>query len=255
MITVLPTSVRNLMNNGNTNSIADFLRRLRIGDRLGFLPTVLRHVNMLAQPPSPYNIATLETLVLPDDAKAASIISAYARTATAGVGALTVAAANATPTTGQIAVAPNGNIVALAADAQTDVDIYYIPEIQDVFELGGPPANNPSGAPQGAAVVPTTGVMALPTGLVTQGIVMLMEAEVITATAATGIGKKIVTAPGATGIVAGQAQLNAAKTAIQFAIADGVTSARVKLGVVAIGLPNQGIDVQATLEAASPYAV
>jgi hypothetical protein len=210
-------------------TLADALATVKIGSVVRALPTFLRARNMVAQAVSPYQLATLQTLTLPDDAKALTILRAYARTATAGAGVLTVAAAGATPTTGQIAVAPNGDIVTLAADAITSLDVVYQPDKYDTITLTLP-------------AVAATGVAAIPAAFTGKGIVTLLEGEGLVGTT---LGKKIVLVPSASATATGNVHLDVAKATVMFAIADALTSVRVKLAYTA------AVDVDALLEGAS----
>jgi len=218
------TSLKNQLNLTDPNTLADMFRELGLGDMLRALPTTLRKKVPAADAGV---LGTLQAVVLAEDAKAHSIFRAYARTATAGAGELTVAAPNATPTTGQIAVAPNGDIVVLAADAILDLDVVYLPEKYDTIELTLPVASNS---------------MALPAWVTARGVVALLEAV---ATAGTATGKKIILAPSAAAAAAGQARLVVAKSSVTFNNTDAVTAATVKLAVAS------AINVDALLSATS----
>lgn len=199
------------LNRANPNTIGNHLRYLRIGDLLaGNVIQHRRRINMDALGPSAYNLATLDALVLDPSSRAVSI---YRATSRAGgvTGELVLAAFGATPTTGQIAVAPNGNIVTLATDAITDLDVVYAPERGDVIESVFP-------VTAGALTLPTSGAYA-------RGVVLLLEAEVLEGAVT---GKKIVLVPG-TAPATLQARLNVAKTQVLFnAATDAPTRARVK---------------------------
>jgi len=86
-------------------------------------------------------------------------------------------------------------------------------------------------------VVAATGVLTLPTNITNPGAVTLIQAEALVATST---GVKEILAPGAAS-AAGEARLNLAKSTVVFAIADAVTSARVRL------LINSSVDVSASL--------
>ena len=223
-LTSLSTSLKSVLNAALPGGLADALRTLKFGDMLRALPTTLRKK---APAVNAYNLATVQCIALPEDAKASTIYRAYGRVGGVTAGELTITAANATPTTGQIAITPNGDIAFVGTDAWTSVDVVYQPSKYDVVELVLP-------------VVPGTGVCALPSTLSSP--VMLMEAESL---AGTLTGKMIVLAPSATATATTKAALNLAKSSVWFAIADGVTSARVKLGVCS------ATDADALLEAAS----
>jgi hypothetical protein len=212
-INVNDNSFKNRLNAADANTLADMLRGMEFGNFVRSMPTTARNVNMTTQAANPYVLATLQAITLPDDGKASNIFRAYARTATAGAGELTVAAFGTTPTTGQIAVAPNGDIVTLAADAITNLDLVYLPERYDVVEYTGPVSSNS---------------LAIPSAITASGVVLLLEAEALTGTSA---GKKIVLTPSASAAAAGQARLVVAKTSVTFNATDAITSARVKLAI------------------------
>ena len=212
-ITVKEQSLKNQFNAAGPNVLPDGFRTIKLGDVLRALPTYLRKKNPDLAGVSPYDLATLDVLQLPDDAKATFLFRATARAGSAAAGELTAAALYATPLTTQFAITPAGNIAFLGTDAYTDVDIIYMPEKYDLLEIELTVAAN---------------VLTLPPAATGPGVVFMMEAE---ATAGGAVGKKIILAPGAGAPAAGQARLNLAKTTVTFAGADAVTKARVKLGI------------------------
>jgi len=210
-------TIQQALNRADPNVIADQFRSLKIGDVLRALPTTIRRRTSAA---SASIAATLFAVSgQAEEARGASVVTAYAR-----VGAGPGAALAFPPGAGQIAVAPNGDVVVLAADAWTDLDVTYLVEKGDVVEVV-------------ANVVAATGVLTLPTNITNPGAVTLIQAEAI---AATSTGVKEILAPGAAS-AAGEARLNLAKSTVVFAIADAVTSARVRL------LINSSVDVSASL--------
>lgn len=223
-INVLENSLKEKMDLANPNVISDGFRILEIGSVLRALPTFLRRKASAADAGV---LATLLSLVLPDDAKGLNILRAYARAGTGTLGELAVQTYGTTPAAGQIAVAPNGDIVTLAADAYTDIDVVYQPDKYDIAEVTLPVA---------------THVLTLPTQLTARGAILLLDA---TATVGTSTGRKIILVPGAGAPAAGQARLNLAKTTVTFAAADAVTQATVKVAIVA------RVDVDALLTAQS----
>lgn len=229
MITENTDSLKNKFNIANPNIVPDGLRIVKFGNVLRAIHTALRKKTVAA---SSYQLGTLQALALPDDGKAHSITRAYARSGAGTVGELAVQAYGAAPAAGQIAVAPNGDIVVLAADAWTSIDVSYQPEKYDLIELTLP-------------VVPGTGVCALPTAVTAPGLVNLLEAEVL---AGGSLGKKIILVPAAAAPAAGRALYKTTGDQVLFAIADAVTSARVKLAVCA------STDIDALLEAQSSIA-
>lgn len=223
MITEQENSLKNLINQGDPNHLGDQFRALALGDVIRASPTFLRKKAPVANAGV---LATLLALVLPDDAKGLSIFRATARAGTV-TGELTPVAYGVTPTTGQIAVAPNGDIVTLAADAITDLDCFYLPEKYDLYELTLPVA---------------THVATIPAAFTAKGVSLLLEAIAL---AGTATGKKIILAPGAGAPAAGQARLNVAKSTVTFAAADAVTSCTIKFAVAC------AVDADALLTATS----
>lgn len=205
------------LDRASPNTLPDLLRAISLGSVLaGQLPQQRRNVDMDVLGVSTFNLATLDALVLPDHAKAATVLRATVRAGAGGIpGELTPVAFGATPITTQIAVAPNGNIVTLGTDAITDMDVIYIPERGDVIDTVFPVVAN---------------VITLPASITARGVILLEEAAAVTPAAA----DKIILIPGAGAPAAGQARLDLAKATVTFAAADGVTRARVKLLVAPV---------------------
>lgn len=200
------------LNKNDINTLADQLRTLKMGDLfLGQMNQTKRKLNPSALGVGSYTLGTLHAMQLPNRARAAVIHRAIVR-AGGVTGELAPQAYGTTPATGQIAVAPNGDIVVLAADAITDLDIVYASERGEDINVTFPVVSN-------VLTFPTAGQWA-------RGISLLLEAEAITGTAT---GKKIVLVPGAGAPSAGQARLNIAKSTVTFASADAVTRARVRV--------------------------
>lgn len=220
------------LDRANPNDAFDILRSVALGSvLLGQIPQDYRKANLAVA--DPYSLATLGILKLPDNAKAAYIISAYARAGGVALGPLTIVGTPGvpvTPATTQIGVTPNGDIACLLSDAYTSVDILYVPERADsnALDKNGEIANP---ATPGNVFPVITNVLTLPAALVARGVVLLIEAEAL---AGTVTGKKIVLVPGSGAPATGQARLNLAKGTITFATADAVTRARVKLALCAI---------------------
>jgi hypothetical protein len=214
-------TIQQALNRADPNVLADQLRSLKFGDVLRSLPTTIRRRTAAAD--ASVDATAFSTSDQAEEARASTILSAYARAGAGAPGALAVVTY---PPVGanDIAIAPNGDIVTLAADAWTDMDVSYTVEKGDVVEVT-------------ANVVAATGVLTLPINVTTPGAVMLIEAEAI---AATSTGIKEILAPGAAS-AAGEARLNLAKATVVFAIADAVTTARVRL------LINSSVDVSASL--------
>jgi hypothetical protein len=220
---------RAALDSANPNTLADQLKLIAFGSVLqGQVPQVRRHLNPVTLGASLYCLSTLNALHLKDGATASIIQKAYCRAGAAGIpGDLTVAAFGATPTTGQIAIAPNGDIVTLGTDAITDLDVTYLPERGDVVESVFPVVSN---------------VLTIPTALTNRGVVRLLEAESLDATAPAKLSVLIQSASAAT---TGTARLDLAKATVKFYSGDAVTRARVKLLVATSD------DLNSILEAAA----
>lgn len=178
---------------------------------------------------SGYQLATLHEITLPENAKAAVIHRVVARVG--GVtGEFTGVGYGVAPATTQFAVAPNGDVVILAADAVTEADVYYTPIGQEVVEF--------------TTQAPVAGVFTIPSSLGGRKVISLIEAEVL-AGAVTGKCKVLVPAAGLPATT--QARLNIAKTQVQFNTATDVpTSVRVKLGIAPL------VNYATTLDGVSP---
>lgn len=215
-------SLKAALNAANPNTIADGLRKMAFGSKAVAMVTCLMNKVPAA---SSVQLATLACFKLPEEAKASNILRVYAKGATPAE--LTVLAYGATPATGQCAVAPNGDIVTLLADAYTSLDITYIPDQYDVYEVELPVA---------------AGVLTIPAAIVALGVKALIEA---TGTAGTITGAKTVLVPGAAPATL-QARLSAAKNTVLFnSGTDGLTKALVKLAIA------PSVDSQAQLLASS----
>lgn len=203
------------LNRAVPDHLADLLRTVRIGDVLaGHVPQQVRK----AAPAADANqLATLESIALPKHMRATAILRAYARStgASGTLGELAVQLANTTPADGQIAIAPNGDVVVLASADYSDIDVDYVPANGEVVELPELPV--------------ASNALTIPTPYVTRGVIYLLEAV---ATAGTSAGQKIITAPSASTASAGHARLDIAKATVKFNGTDAITKARVTLLVV-----------------------
>lgn len=220
-------TLKEALDNSNPNTLATALAALGLG-------TILRSlsVQLIKQDPIAYNsgtqpqLSTLEKIRLPDGAKASNIRRAWARVG--GVtGALTPQAYGATPATGQIAVAPNGDIVVLAADAITSLDVEYEPMRYEVAEVTLDCASND---------------LTLPDWITNRGVICLLSAVGNTGTQT---GQKTVIVDGTRTTTDGQCNMNVLKTKVQFDATDAITNATVKVAI----MPSK--DANALLEAAS----
>lgn len=248
-------TVKTILDRGPQTEMMDALRNtpgtapsntggpgLAIGTMLRNLgPVALRGKNAGAAAANPYVLATLGGLQLPDDAKAATIIRAFGKVGGVTAVELSIQAYGTTPTTGQIAVAPSGDIVTLGTDLWTNFDVEYQPRKQDVVELVLPviagtgicalPITTDPRLGGGLPAQPATATTpAVASTMISGGVVVsLMEAEVL---AGGVLGKFIViaeatAAPGTTK----QASLDLPKANVRFKVSDAVTQVRVKLGV------------------------
>lgn len=209
-------SLKDAFNRANPNTHADWERLIALGDvLLGSLPTMRGRFNFDASGASASHVATLDHMPLDGGAKAATILRAHARAggALSATGALTVAAFGATPATTEIAIAPNGDIVALAADALTDVDVYYIPFKGELKTIT-------------VAVDPATGIALLPNDAKARGVIYLHKA---TALAGTVTGQKRILVNGAVNPATPQCRLSVARDQVNFTVADAITSAELQV--------------------------
>ncbi len=115
------------------NSLPDALRAVGLGSVLMSQSpqTVYDAVPAL----SPSQIATLGCVALPNEAKAASILRAYCATGAGTKGEQTIDAYGTTPADGEVAVAPNGDIVCLTPANNTLLTCTYVPMRGDVVQL------------------------------------------------------------------------------------------------------------------------
>jgi hypothetical protein len=232
--------LKNSFDTAKPETIADLFRIIALGDVLrDQLPQVLRKQLPVSDPAQ---LGTLQSFGCPaKGAPAASILRARAWRGTTTPAELTIEAYGATPGSGQIAVAPNGDIVVLAADAWLDVDVTYMPERGDVVVLPPLPV--------------ATGLLTLPkTVLDASGnrmAILLLSAVVTAVSSGTALGAKNVLVPagtiGATALPAtGKAQMTLDGLGVQFNNAtDHVSQAQVTLFVVSAN------DLDTLLESAS----
>lgn len=268
-IATVANSLRQVMNQTSVGKIATYLDAINIGDVVAGMPRVLRRCNPNTAAVNPYiragqSVAESTTGAnpavspganlfgqLPDDAKASVILRATAMTGAGTLGELTVntPAQNVTafgtagtgPIAGNIGLSPSGDIVTNTADAWTSLDVWYLPEQVDVFEL---------------VLVPVAGVVTLPNLCNLPGTfvantvpaaVLLMEAEILTGTAT---GKVALLSPSnAVTATTLQANLNLAKTQVLFRVADAPTSVRLKLGLCRTCNVGVGVNLNQLLEA------
>lgn len=249
-LNISATSLRNLLNSASPGQLATLLDLLNFGDVLRGFPVWIRRDNPNAAVTNPYIKAgqgvsgpvqggtgsTQLNSQLPDDAKCAFILRATAIAGTGTLGELTIdsiatnntnfATAGTGPAAGHIGISPSGDIVTNATDAFTSIDVLYLPEQQDVFEV---------------IVSPASGVATIPAGILASGVTNLLEAEILTGT---NVGKCAVLPPtNSVTTTTLQAALNLAKGVVNFRVADAPTSVRLKLGVVRNGYVAQNANV------------
>lgn len=212
-----------VLNQASPGTLAALLQALKFGDIVRAMPVTL---TSKAPADDESQLTDVQSLGLADDARAAKIARAYARTGTGTAAELTVAAVNATPSAGEIAIAPNGDIVCIDDDAWTAIDVVYWPMKGDVVTLQLPVQSS---------------IAAIPAIYTARGVLYLIRA---TADTATTDGAKIVIAPGSAPTTS-EANLNLAKTQVQFDTDDVVTVATVTLLVASL------VDVDAQLQATS----
>jgi len=200
------------LNGVSPNVLADALRLLGFGDLVRSLPTT--KMNMLPVAAPGEHAATLQRLPKSSASPVVSVGLVYARAGTGTLGPLTAAAYP--PAAGQYSLAPNGDIVVLAADAYTVVDAVWVPAACKLVEVPALPV--------------AANVLTLPLAVRNAGVLFLVST---TAEVAGAGGLKIVLAPGAAAPAATQARLNLAKTTVTFAGADAVTSASCVVAVKA----------------------
>jgi hypothetical protein len=221
-------TVKQSVNRADPNLLADLLRNLKFGDVLRALPVFLRKQVPVADASFPSGTNGIK---LPDDAKAAlksrAMFAAYARAGAGTIGQLT-AVVGTPANAGEVGVSDAGDILFYAADAWTNVDVEYFVEKQDVITLTLPVSSN---------------AMALPSTLVSQGVVSLLAASSL---AGSSTGVKVVEAPSASAASAGCARLDLAKANVKFHSGES-TSATVVLGIAC------ATDVNALLESVAAY--
>jgi len=211
------STLKDALNRVNPNSLADALRLLGFGSMLRALTTYL--FGKLPVVGGPYVGALNPALVFAPDAKALSVVTAYAKAGTGTLGPL-AASATTPPAAGKYFLTPTGDLVFAIADAWTSVDVTYIPQKGDVVELYLPVVANAAAIPAQYAAL------------------TLIECDAIAGLVVT---PKVIDAPG-TAVAAGQAALDLGKHNVEFNAADAVVQCRVKF----LAVP--AIDVDALLE-------
>lgn len=203
-------TLKQALNASNPGTLADNLRALGLGDLIRM--SMVQAIRGATPATSTSQLSTVAQVGVDKlgGCAAVQILAAYSRGAT-NTGALTVVANGTTPATGQIAVAPNGDIVVLAADARTLLDVDFLCMKGDYLSVTGlPVASNKA---------------LIPAAYTTQGVLMLLSGTSLTGT---NTGSFVVVAVGGTP-TAKQVCLDATKSNIVFAAADAVTSCSAEL--------------------------
>ena len=205
-------TLRDALNRANSSTIATHLQRVQLGTVVaGHVPQQISGAVPAAQT---NELATVLGLGLPYTSRASAVLRATVRTVSSGavLGELTPVNHDVTPSTGNVAVSPSGDIVFLETDKATKVDVVYAPVAGEVIEWTGP-------CP--------LGIMALPAWIIARNPLLLLEA---TATVATIGGRKIILAPAAAVVATTKAALAIDRSKVYFNYAtDVVTYATVKL--------------------------
>lgn len=207
--------VLDALDRANPGSLPTNLQRIKIGHAMaGLLPQQIIGAVPAAQT---NELATLIGLGLPYESRAAKVSRAIVRTVSGGavLGELTPVAYGATPGTGEVAVSPSGDVVFLAADLATKIDVYYQPVEGEIVEWIGPVA---------------TGVLTLPAQITSRHPILLLEAEALTVLSGVNVGRKIVLVPASAATATTKAALAIDRSKVYFNDAtDHVATARVKL--------------------------
>ena len=240
-LTVSTIPLKSILDQATPSTFASMLASLQFGSVLrGQIPQVLRAQAVVVDKNAPVTgvlgTSGITTLVLPYDARCTpnGIINAYCRTAKSGVtvGPMTIETAfGSVSGTLECAVQPDGNICTYGADGITSMDVVYIPERIDPYNV------------MTITLPVSSNVLTLPTAL-QGGVVLLVNAVANTGTTT---GQKFIIAPAATSGTAASANLNLAKTAVNFNSADAVTNATVTV-LMAAGWLSGGVDLSTILE-------
>lgn len=129
------TTVRDSINRGNLNNIADLIRVFKGGNILSGLRRTIRAQS---------GVAVADTIVLPNLLKASRIVDGYARAGTAAAGVLLVDPIIPAAAGGRVGRFANGDISLFAGDDYTSVDVEYEPytNVDEVVLTGFPVAVN-----------------------------------------------------------------------------------------------------------------
>ena len=204
----MSATLRASLQAANPSTAWDLLRYLGLGDLVR--QSMTQQLRAKTGKVSKSCHSTLDALGVDSSARGATILRAYARGGS-NAGELVVAAYGATPVSGQISVAPNGDIVVLTADTLTKIDVDYMPMKGDYLQI--------------PALGVASNLALLPSAVTTQGVLMLISGQSL---AGTNTGNFEVLKAN-TSVVAGQVALDVTKSNIVFAAADAVTSCSCEL--------------------------
>ena len=201
-------TLREALDRGNPNNIADIARALHLGTML------TQNVPRCMHNAAPVDAATYGRIALPDYCKARRILNAFAHAGGGTLGNMTIHAWGAAPGANEISIDGNGDIITRHADLYTDLDVQFEPVVGDVIELNNLP------------VVPGTGVCTLPLPAATGAFHLISATAVLgTVTGACNVIWPAAAAP----VVSRQANINLVGTIVYFVVADAVTRCNVKL--------------------------
>lgn len=183
----------------------------KLGSALGIIPRFAQ------------GATAADILVLPEGAKAAAILSVYAR-AGGATGYLAVAARDTTPAIGNAAINPDGDIEFAAADAITDAEVVYMPQEGEIFDE--------------QVLVTAAGVGTLLQG---RGAIQVLAAELLTAGGGTP-GVKDVIARGTAAPGAGNASLSDDGLSVQFDAVEAGTGGTAQIRYIARPGTGNGVE-------------
>jgi hypothetical protein len=204
-------SLREILNEGNPNKVADALRLLLMGNAIALGARFVR------------DTVTAHVLTLPEQGRSVNLAGDVYATQGGSTGLK--APVPGVPAAGQYSVTPEGNILFAVADAVTEAEITYFAREGSVFE---------------DLVDVTANVATLLGGRGAQ-IILAVESLAGGATGVFGVAARGST-PGA-----GNAAIQDVSTGVEFAAADAVTRARVRY-IATPGLGDAGGPVATELD-------
>lgn len=214
------------MDRGNLGQMGDAFRKVKLGTLLCLMPVFLYGAVPTATPAG--KLAAEDAILLPVNAKAFKIHSAYARAGTGTKGPLTIVADGTAPSAGECAISPDGDIVFNATDAWTKVDVVYIPAYQEVVE--------------DLELTVTSDVATIPSRYADRCI-GLLKAE---STGGTVEGRFYVDKPGGT-LATKECALALTKGTIAFKTTDAVSSCKVTLALSPLHEPYTELQAESAL--------